>query len=121
MLRRIIAGGLLLIFIAASVGVVHVHYTCQMTPQSMVQDKNCCEDGLEECCSVEVFLLKVKDNFLSSSEKKLQVPATLWSASLLLAEWLSSRAHALLETGFQQLERVTAQRVLEVWNCCFLI
>lgn len=119
--RRFLSILLLLVFVVASVGVVHTHYTCSMTPEALMASKKCCDEGTDSCCELEVLVIKLKDDFVSSAEKKVSVPPAQHQVPLPLAEWLSFRSSAMLELGLQNLARINAERVAEVMFCCFLI
>ncbi|MCS6916313.1 MAG: hypothetical protein RMK52_00300 [Chitinophagales bacterium] len=121
MMRRYISLLLLLVFVTASVGVVHVHYTCKLTPEALMASKSCCDEGTDACCDVEVLLLRLKDTFVSATEKKICQPPAQMVQPVPLAEWFTCRSYDLLDVGSDNDARVAADRVPEVLYCCFLI
>jgi hypothetical protein len=79
-MKRFLSISLLIIFTTSTVGVVASSYTCKMMEMKMA---SCCNKESKGCCEREVKLLKLKDDFVSTSSFSLQ---KYFSAPLILSE-----------------------------------
>ena len=68
-MRSYFSIGMLFIFLFSTVGVIAGTYRCKMNMEDMVR-KSCCTPSQKSCCEKEVKLLKIKDDFLSSSHQQ---------------------------------------------------
>ena len=89
--KRIFSILILTGFIFSTVGVVASSYTCKMME---MKTSNCCSKTTKGCCEREVKLLKIDDDFVSSSslllQKFISTPVIISSPVILKEDFHSS-------------------------------
>ena len=89
LLKKIFSISLLIIFNISTIGVMASSYTCHMMQKKM-RVNTCCDD--KDCCTHEVKLIKVSDDFVSSPTLKISQTFSLIAVVPPVTETFSPHA-----------------------------